>query len=413
MLGYFEQLNKRKQLNPELLVAVTGCVLAADKQKLQHMPSVDLVFDIGSLNALAKLLKEQGVKVPGYYFSIAPKYQSKFQAYVPIANGCDNFCAYCAVPYTRGREVSRPEKEILSEVASLVSKGYKEITLLGQNVNSYGQSKDSAAFVQLLEKVNAIPGKFWIRFLSNHPKDMSSQLVSAVARLDKVCKCIHLPVQSGSTRIIARMNRRYTKEHYLALVQEIRAAMPSVTLTTDVIVGFPGETKEDFYDTAEVMEKARFDMAYIAQYSPRPGTAASRLVDDVPKKEKEHRAALLNQILTNSADVNNQKLLNQIVEVLFIKHKQGSLMGLTAGGKHIRAAGPAELVGEFAQVNVTKATPWSLEGELNKEYKYEQLEQDATKRAEERERRRRERMPVSGKNVLTLQNLGIKKAKKK
>ncbi|MFH1226144.1 MAG: MiaB/RimO family radical SAM methylthiotransferase, partial [bacterium] len=227
-------------------------------------------------------------------------------AYVPIMTGCNNFCAYCVVPYVRGRERSRPVKDILAEVKKLIKNGYKEIILLGQNVNSYrgklkvkSQKLKVIDFATLLKIINNIPGDFRIKFLTSHPKDMSDELIDAVAKLDKVVKYIHLPVQAGDNQVLKRMNRGYTVRHYKNLIKKIRAKIPGVMITTDIIVGFPSETKKQFEKSVKLFKEIKFDMAYIAQYSPRAGTAAAKMKDDVPKAEKKRRWGVLNNLLMN------------------------------------------------------------------------------------------------------------------
>jgi tRNA-2-methylthio-N6-dimethylallyladenosine synthase len=227
---------------------------------------------------------------PDEYFDLIPNYSHPQAGYVPIMTGCNNFCTYCVVPYTRGREKSRPAKEIIREVKKLVKKSYKEIWLLGQNVNSYPN------FPDLLRKINALPGDFKIHFMSSHPKDFSDDLIKAIGECKKVSKEIHLPVQSGNNEILKKMNRPYTVNHYKKLVRKIRKAIPDIKLSTDVIVGFPGETKKQFQDTVKLFKEIKFDKAYISRYSPRPGTPASKLKDNVAPLEKKRRWKILDEI---------------------------------------------------------------------------------------------------------------------
>jgi tRNA-2-methylthio-N6-dimethylallyladenosine synthase len=303
--------------------------------------------------------------------------------------GCDNFCTYCAVPYTRGREASRPEEDILAEVKGLVEKGYKEITLLGQNVNSYGinnkfqitnnkqkpngKNQNSNDFVKLLEKIDAIPGDYWVRFYSNHPKDFSDELIDFLAQSKHFCHYIHLPLQSGDDEIIGKMNRHYTAKQYLDLVKRIRAKIPGVTLTTDIIVGFPGETEKQFQNTVKVLEKVGFDMIFISEYSPRSGTPAAKMEDDVPHQEKGRRKKYLNDVvLANSVLKHNKKLVGKKVRVLVKGEKKGKPIGSTAGLKDVWISHMSDSwdvpgvghMGRFANVKITKATSWGMEGVL-------------------------------------------------
>lgn len=370
ILGKIQKWQKIKE-SKKLILGLTGCVLPEDKPKLEKY--FDFFFSIKDLNKLPQLLGEKPIKeinTTENYFQINPLYSSSFQAYVPISTGCDNFCSYCAVPYTRGREISRPAEEILCEVKHLIERGYKEITLLGQNVNSYkGEIEENGKtilldFPDLLKKIDEIAGKFWIRFLTSHPKDMSDKLIKTIAECSKVCEYIHLPVQSGDNEILRKMNRHYTIEHYKNLIQKIRQTIPNVAISTDIIVGFPGETKEQFENTKKLMEEIQFDMAYIAQYSPRPGTAAARLKDDVLKLEKERREKELTKVLEKTAFLNNQKYLEKEVEVLPELYKKGFLYGRTRTFKPVKFKGNKNLIGKFVVVKITTSTPFSLEGVL-------------------------------------------------
>jgi tRNA-2-methylthio-N6-dimethylallyladenosine synthase len=293
---------------PGKKILITGCVLPHDKEKLAQ--KVDLIFDIKDLPKLPRLLSKIFDKnyhaipplIPKTY-NLKPRGQS--QAFVPIMTGCDNFCSYCAVPYTRGREVSRPEKEIIKEVKELISQGVKEITLLGQNVNSYGKKikmqksklSKKPPFVQLLEKLVKIPGDFKIKFLTSNPWDFSNELIDIIAKEPKISKEIHLPVQSGDDEILRKMNRPYTVEQYLKLISNLKSQISNLYLSTDIIVGFPSETKKAFENTIKLCKKAKFAKAYIAQYSPRPGTAAYKLKDNVSKEEKKSRWKILNKLI--------------------------------------------------------------------------------------------------------------------
>ena len=256
-------------------IILTGCVLKEDKKKLK-----DKVAEFWH---------------PDYYFECSPIHQSKFSAFVPIMTGCNNFCAYCVVPYTRGREKSRPAKEIIKEVKSLVEKGYKEIILLGQNVNSYKNKKMN--FPDLLKKINDIKGNFWLSFITSHPKDMSNGLIETMASSQKLIKKIHLPVQSGDDEILRKMNRHYTAAHFKNLIEKIRRKIPGIKISTDIIVGFPGETKKQFQNTVKLCKEIKFDKAYISKYSLRSGTAAFRLTDNISPQEKKTRWQILENLI--------------------------------------------------------------------------------------------------------------------
>lgn len=386
----------------ETKTILTGCILESDKKKFAD--KFDLTIDIKELTKnpekLVELLNsssgKQEFKAFNHtnYFKINPQYRSNFSAYVPIMTGCDNFCSYCAVPYTRGREISRPAKEIVNEVKRLVKKGYKEITLLGQNVNSYRSSDrnsssealakedKSITFPKLLKTINNIPGDFWIRFLTSHPKDMSEELIKTMAKYEKVCEYIHLPIQSGDDEILRKMNRRYTAARYLKLIKKIKSAFKKekeeLAVSTDIIVGFPGETKKQFENTAKIMEKVKFDMAYLAEYSPRSGTAAAKLKNNVPILEKKRRKKILNDILKKTALANNKKYIGKTVEVLIEKIENDFAYGKTRTFKNVKIGyletrfpivlgnlvSKSVKPGQFIKVKITKANAWGLEGEI-------------------------------------------------
>jgi tRNA-2-methylthio-N6-dimethylallyladenosine synthase len=349
---------------------LTGCILKEDKKKLEKV--FDLVFDIKKISNLKsqilnkfKICPERSRRITNLknfsidYFRIKPNYSTPFSAYVPIMTGCNNFCSYCVVPYTRGREVSRPIKEIIDEVRDLIKKGYKEIILLGQNVNSYANN-----FVKLLGEINKIPGNFWIRFITSHPKDMSDGLIKAIGKFDKITKYVHLPVQSGDNEILRKMNRNYTVKHYLGLIGKIRKAVPEAAISTDIIVGFPGETREQFNNTAKLMREVGFDMAYIAEYSPRSGTVAAKLVDNVSRKEKQRRKVVLNKILDETALKNNKKLVGRAMEVLVDTIEGNKCYGKTSAFKTVKFLGDKSLLGNFVKVKINKAGAYGLEGRL-------------------------------------------------
>jgi len=375
-----------KCYNPNAKVVLTGCLSERRDVQKKLKDKVDIWLPIINLPRFSKMLRVASCKLrEDNYLKLRPKYNSQISAFVPIGNGCNNFCSYCVVPYARGREVYRPVKDILNEVKNLVKKSYKEIVLIAQNVNSYKHNANAANntrmprivnnanknkyidFVTLLKMVNNIKGNFWIRFATSHPKDMSDELIKAIAGCDKVCEHIHLPVQSGDNEILQKMNRNYAREHYLNLIRGIRRAIPNVAITTDIIVGFPGETKEQFNNTVKLFKEVKFDMAYIAQYSPRPGTAAEKFEDDVPKAEKKRREEELMKILRRTALDNNKKYIGKVVDVLVEgKNRKGEWHGKTRTNKNVKCqmSNAKCHVGEFIKVKIKKAWDFGLEGEF-------------------------------------------------
>lgn len=374
-----------------LVTMLTGCVLKQDKEKLKYQ--FDILLDMKDIQKLPEKLKKKNMQASGFlpapsYLQLEPRYESSFKAYVPIMTGCNKFCTYCAVPYTRGSEISRPPKEIYEEIKNLIKKGYKEITLLGQNVNAYGNdfrvketmgyaqkkptqklgskaSNQAITFPKLLREINSWPGNFWLRFITSHPYDMSDELIEVMAERGHIAEYLHLPVQSGNNVILKKMNRHYTVSHYLERVENVRKKIPNISVSTDIIVGFCGETEKQFRDTARLMEKVGYDMAYIAQYSPRPGTAAERAwEDDVPRTEKKKREKILTDILSRTALAFNKKFIGATTTVLVDGAKKGKLFGKNRQFKNVQFPGPKGLVGEFVDIKITKATPWGLEGKM-------------------------------------------------
>ena len=278
-------------------VFLTGCILPADKKRFA--PKVEKLFSIDDIGYLPKWL---GLSKKPFlakdYLEIPPLPLSKDEAFVPIMTGCNNFCTYCAVPYCRGRERSREKKKILDEIKQLIKKGYKKIILLGQNVNSYRCPKTGAGFVQLLKEVVKLPGDFKVEFITPHPKDFSDELIDLIAQSKKIPKKIHLPVQSGDDEILKKMNRNYTVEDYLKLINKLKKKIPNIKISTDIIVGFPGESKKAFENTVRLVKKVGFYKAYIAMYSPRPNTTAFKMFkDDIPQTEKKRRWKILDQLI--------------------------------------------------------------------------------------------------------------------
>jgi len=386
--GLEPKFKKLKSKNPKLKTILTGCILKKDKKKFTE--KFDFVLDIRDLPKWPEILSissnlimnDRRLLERRNYFKIQPKYFNKFSAFVPIMTGCNNFCAYCVVPYTRGREISRPAEEIICEIKNLIKKSYKEIWLLGQNVNSYKGRFNSVAkkrdrlnkrqdikfinFPQLLRKINDVPGNFWIRFTSSHPKDFSDDLIKVMAKCEKVTEYLNLPVQAGDNKILKKMNRPYTVVQYKNLIKKIRKKIPNIALSTDVIVGFPGETKKQFENTVKLLKKIKFDMAYIAKYSPRPGTAAAKLKDNIPQKEKKRREKVLTDILKKTALENNKKYIGKEVEILIdTKKSKNQWLGKTRTHKNVLFESKNNLLlGKFIKVKITDAFPWGLKGEL-------------------------------------------------
>ncbi len=374
--------NRRKD-SSNLITFISGCILPADKEKFLKL--FDVVFQMSEVASLPELISQYGVaskaSVKGMisnpninqFWNIKPQYESSFEAFVPIQNGCDKFCTFCAVPYTRGREVSRPLNEIVSEVKSLVEKGYKSITLLGQNVNSYGLDKkgQEISFADLLTQIGEIgkqsQKKFWLYFTSPHPRDMNDEVIDVISKYSCLAKQIHLPLQSGDDKVLIRMNRKHNLAKYRSIIEKIRATIPEATIFTDIILGFTGETESQFQNTLKAFDEFKFNMAYIAKYSPRPGAASSRWDDDVTDEVKKSRLAALTANLQTHVSAYNQKLIGKTLTVLVLLNdrKAGYLSGLTEGRINIRFKSLDEnLIGEFVQVKVISNAKFSLEGEL-------------------------------------------------
>ena len=364
--GLIQKLEQLQTTNHKLQTILTGCILKKDRRKFaQHF---DLILNIHNLPQWPKILNSKHkILNTSNYLKIRPEYSSFPIAYVPVSTGCNNFCAYCVVPYTRERLTHRPAKDIVKEVKELVKKGYKEIWLLGQNVNSYKyklkiKGSKVIEFPDLLKIINDIPGEFWIRFTSSHPKDLSDELINIMAKCKKVNPYLNLPVQSGDNRILKEMNRGYTIQKYKNLIKKIRKKIPDITLSTDIIVGFPGETKEQFKNTAKLLEEIKFDMVYISQYSLRYGTAAAKTKDNVSQKEKKRREKVLTEILKKTALKKNKKYIGKTVKVLPLKWKKEFLFGKSFHYKSVKTKGSKKLLGKFIKVKIIDALPWGLLG---------------------------------------------------
>jgi tRNA-2-methylthio-N6-dimethylallyladenosine synthase len=366
--SFLGKLRARPITKPNALVIVAGCMAARVRHDLSRQPEVAMVCGPEELEAfpvrLTALLEERGFPFERPPSSIPYKREASVRAYVNITLGCDNFCTYCVVPYLRGRERSRPLEEILQEVRDLVRGGFPEVVFLGQNVNAYGKDLPSGDFAALLTRTNAMEGLRRIRYTTSHPRDFSRELVKTIRGLPKICEHFHLPLQAGSNQILAAMHRDYTREQYLDLVSFIRTEIPTASITTDLIVGFPGEQEQDFDQTLDLMRQIRFDNAHILTYSPRPGTAAFSLGDPVPPDEKDRRLQILMTQHEQDARFRNQMLVGQTLEVLVegVDPKRHRLLGRTRTDKLIAFIGSESLVGQFINVLVEKAYAWSLEG---------------------------------------------------
>jgi len=378
LVGRFKSLKKRK---PELIIGVGGCVAQQEGGRLlKKLPHLDLVFGPQGIYRLPEAIKKieqgQGPVICTEMvdsFDIPPvdspmPTPSPVKAFVTIMQGCDNFCTYCVVPYVRGREVSRPKEDILKEVKSLVDSGVKDITLLGQNVNSYGKKRgDGTTFSQLLIEVSKIPGVERLRFTTSHPKDFTDDVIEAMCSGLPICDHLHLPIQSGSSRVLERMNRRYTREKYLDIVEKVRSRLPEVSITTDIIVGFPGETHEDFEDTLRLIKEVQYDQIFAFKYSPRPYTKAatfSHQVDETLKKER------LSAVIELQKEIGLKRLSRfegRVIKVLVEMEnpsKQGELIARTTGNHVVNLCGSPDLIGQTIEVVVERACYHSLRGRI-------------------------------------------------
>ena len=362
-LGRMKPLKARR---PGRIVALMGCMVGPNHDDLAaRFPYVDVFIPPQQYGPLLEMVGERlGVDWEGCVGNLA-SLRPSVSCYIPVIKGCDLMCAFCIIPYRRGRQVSRPVEEVLHEVELLVDRGVKEVTLLGQTVDAYGYDlPDRPNLALLLRRLDSIEGLRRLRFLTSHPIFMSEEIIRVVAELDKVCEHINLPVQAGDDEVLQRMRRRYTRDDYRHLVGNIRDAIPGVSLTTDIIVGFPGETHQQFNRTLELVEELQFDKVHAAAYSNRPGTIASRkLPDDISQEEKEPRLKELCQLQESIQTKKNSRLLGQRVEVLVDGHHRGRWQGRTRTDKLVFFDDPLDRLGELVDVEVTKTSPWSLQGE--------------------------------------------------
>ena len=380
--GNIGMLKKLKAEKPELVIAVCGCMTQQgnfSEKLLKSYPYVDLVIGTFNIDKFGELLakkiesKKRLVEIleknGEISESVTPLRSSFPNAWVNVMYGCNNFCSYCIVPYVRGRERSRRADKIVAEIKGLVENGYKEITLLGQNVNSYGKDlKDGSSFSSLLDEIGKLEGKFRLRFMSNHPKDLTEEVVEAIERNPHACKAIHLPVQSGSDRILKEMNRHYTVEDYLGKVAKIRDIIPNCAITTDIIVGFPTETEKEFEDTVSLVEKVRYDGAFTFVYSPREGTKAAAMDGQIPADIKKDRIMRLVDIQNEINREESSKYVGSTVEILFEDYdeKKQKYMGRDERGRMAYCEYPENVVGKFAEVEITSTGGMSLIGKIKK-----------------------------------------------
>ena len=374
-----------KRRNPSQIICLCGCMAqephVADRIR-QTYRHVDLVFGPQQLWRFPELLRrvvQRRVRVfenqpdDGAIAEGLPVRRSgRLKAWVSIMYGCNNFCSYCIVPYTRGRERSREPEVILGEIAELAAQGYKDITLLGQNVNSYGKDLEGGwDFPRLLERAAAIPGEFLLRFMTSHPKDATEKLFDVMAKCKKVAPVIHLPFQSGNTRVLTAMNRRYSREQYLDKVDALRQRIPNVVLTSDVIVGFPGETTEEFEDTLSLIEQVRFDALFTFIYSPRKGTPAAELPDPMPKEEKSANFDRLVDAQNRISLEKHRAYVGTVQRCLIDgagQDPRNNLTARTAGGRLVHLSGDPALIGQYVDIKITDCSTWALFGELSVEH---------------------------------------------
>lgn len=369
--------HEKEKNNKDLIIGICGCMAQEEgvvEELMQKHPYVDIVFGTHNIHKLQELLlsrqEKQNIEVysceGNVYENITYKRDSNSKAWVNIQYGCDKFCTYCIVPYTRGKQRSRKSSEIIKEVEELVQKGYKEVTLLGQNVNAYGKDlENEMSFAELLQAVSKtnIPR---IRFVTSHPWDFTDEMIETIAKYDNIMPYIHLPLQSGSSTILKKMGRRYTKEEYLNLYNKIRKTIPNCSITTDIIVGFPNETEEEFAETLEVVNKCQYDNAFTFIYSPREGTPAAKMNDTIPIEVKEERLKRLNELVNNYSLQANKKYVGKVVTVLIegISEKdENKVFGYTDTMKLVNVLNAKEDIGKIINVKITEAKSFSLDGE--------------------------------------------------
>ena len=376
-LGALKNLKRKK---PEMIIAVCGCMMQTGDARatiISKYKHVDIIFGTKNISRLPSLISRHrstgevivDIEEEDILDDDTPiNREHPFIAYVNIMTGCNNYCTFCIVPYARGKEISRTPESIITEIKELANKGYKEITLLGQNVNSYGKTlRPKVSFPELLKMVNEVEGIERIRCLTSHPKDCSDELIEAIANLDKVCENIHLPFQSGSNRILKDMHRVYTREHYLDLIRKLKKKVPNITLSTDIIVGFPGETEEDFNDTLSLVENVEYDQGFTFLYSIRKGTKAAEMNEQIPHDIKQERFQRLIDTMYDIFYKKNKECVGKTYEVLvegISKNNSEILTGRTRGYKLVHFKGGKRNIGQLVNVKITGHNSFALEGEL-------------------------------------------------
>jgi len=378
--GNLGELKRLKKKNSDLIIAVCGCMMQQEGMAasiIKKYPFVDIIFGTHNSHKLPEYIsrvKQEGKSIievmskeEGIIEGLPIDRESSIKAFVTIMYGCNNFCTYCIVPFVRGRERSRKPEDIIKEIKDLIAIGYKEITLLGQNVNSYGKGLEPQInFAQLLRMINQVEGLERLRFMTSHPKDLSDDVIDAIAECKKLCEQIHLPVQSGSSSLLKRMNRHYDRDQYLHLVEKIKKRIPDVALSTDIIVGFPGETEEDFEDTVTLVKEVQFDSAFTFIYSKRKGTPAYDIEEQITEETKHKRFKRLVDAVNEGCAARNKDYQDKTVEVLVegvSKNDSSKLMGRTRTGKLVNFYGNTDNVGKLVQVKITEALSFSLNGE--------------------------------------------------
>jgi tRNA-2-methylthio-N6-dimethylallyladenosine synthase len=377
----FSDLGRAKELKkikPHLIIGVGGCVASQEGEAIvKRAPYVDVVFGPQTLHRLPELIKARqqsgraqvDISFPEIekFDHLPPARIEGPTAFVSIMEGCSKYCSFCVVPYTRGTEISRPVVDVLAEITDLADRGIREVTLLGQNVNAFVDAEAGVDFSELLSLVSEIEGIERIRFTTSHPKEFNQRLIEAFAHLPKLANYVHLPVQSGSDRVLAAMKRGYTALEYKSIVRKLRAVRPDISLSTDFIVGFPGETQADFEASLKLIEDCQFDCAYSFVYSARPGTPAADLPDDTPAEVKLQRLQTLQAVIEAKGDLYAAGMLGQIEPVLIegsARKNPTELMGRTSNNRVVNFAGPASLIGDIYQVRITQTNPHTLRGEL-------------------------------------------------
>ena len=379
MYGFLGRVKHLKETKPELICGICGCMtqeeVVVDELKKKYK-WVDIIFGTHNLhklpNILSEAIKEKTQEIEVFsiegdvYENIPVKRDSKYKAWVNIQFGCDKFCTYCIVPYTRGKQRSRKKEDIIKEVEDLVKNGYKEVTLLGQNVNAYGKEiYDDYGMSNLLSDV-AKTGIERVRFVTSHPWDFNDDMIDVIAKYDNIMPYIHLPLQSGSDKILKLMGRRYTKEKYIELFNKLKKKIPNCSITTDIIVAFPGEDEKDFQDTLDVVNECKFDSAFTFIYSPRVGTPAAKMENKLTEEEKNDRLHTLNELVNKYANMNNRKYLGKVVKVLIEGYgeKDNKLMGYTDTMKLVNVSGDSKYIGSIVDVEITDIKTWSMDGKI-------------------------------------------------